>query len=332
MKNQETKKKFNLFDMNRDGKGVDPGEDTTPNLAFFFKQFGRKFSKILSLNILMIFQVAPILIAVYLFFAVAPTTPTMYSPEYAALFGIQENMSSVSSMLDLGHFSMQFGIPTYNTYIYWVIGVLLAVLVITFGWQMVGSTYVLRGLVRGDSVFILSDFFYAIKKNFKQGFLMGLIDCLIIFVLGFDIYFFYTSEPNAMTNFMYAMVFALIVIYIIFRFYIYLMLVTFDMKISKIFKNALIFVVVGIKRNIMALIGLLLITALAIVPILLFLPLGLGVALVLPFIYYLGTCGFISTYAAYPIIKTYMIDPVYSDFSDESENDDTDACDNLLEE
>jgi len=82
------------------------------------------------------------------------------------------------------------------------------------------------------------------------------------------------------------------------------------MKISKIFKNALIFTVLGIKRNLLALVGILLATALAIVPIVLFLPMGLGVALVLPFIYYLGVCGFISTYAAYPVIKKYMIDPV----------------------
>ena len=48
----DKKKKFKLFDMNRDGKGVEVGEDRTPNLKFFFKQFGRKFSKIISLNIL----------------------------------------------------------------------------------------------------------------------------------------------------------------------------------------------------------------------------------------------------------------------------------------
>ena len=321
MKNSETKKRLKLFDMNRDGKGVDPGEDTTPNLSFFFKQFGRKFSKIVSVNIIMIFQVLPILIAVYLYFVATPTTPSIYSPEYAALFGIQENMSNAVTNVNLGLFSFQLGLPTYNTYIYWVIGILVGLLVITFGWQMVGSTYIMRGLVRGDSVFVVSDFFYAIKKNLKQGFFMGLIDCIVMFVLGFDIYYFYTSEPNAMTNFMYAMIFAMIVVYIVFRFYTYLMLVTFDMKISKIFKNALIFVVLGIKRNALALVGLLITTALAIVPIAIFLPLGLGVALVLPFIYYLGVCGFVSTYAAYPIIQKYMIDPVAPKKTEENEQD-----------
>ena len=109
---------------------------------------------------------------------------------------------------------------------------------------------------------------------------------------------------------MYVLTIALIVLYIIFRFYTYLMVVTFDMKLSKVFKNALIFLVLGIKRNIMALLGLVLITAFAILLVVLFLPMGLGVTIVLPLIYYLGLCAFIYTYAAYPIIKKYMIDPV----------------------
>ena len=64
---EKTKKKFKLFDLNKDGKGVDPGEDRTPNLQFFFKQFGRKFTKIISLNILMIFQIIPLIAVAYIY-------------------------------------------------------------------------------------------------------------------------------------------------------------------------------------------------------------------------------------------------------------------------
>lgn len=304
------KKRFRLFDMNRDGKGVERGEDTTPNLKYFFKLLWRKLSKIVTLNMLMIFQVIPLIACLYLYFIATPTTPTQFYPEYGALFGIQEASSSAISSLNLGIFSFQLSLPTYNTYIYWIIAALLVFEVVTYGWQKVGSIYVIRGLVRGDSVFIWSDFFYAIKKNLKQGFVLGLLDCLAMFALGFDIYYFYTSPQTGMNNFMYVLTIALIVLYIIFRFYTYLMLVTFDMKLTKIFKNALIFVVLGIKRNIMALLGLIIITALALLLIFLLLPVGLGVTLVLPFIYYLGVCAFIYTYAAYPIIKKYMIDPV----------------------
>ncbi len=306
----EKKKKFKLFDMNRDGKGVDPGEDTTPNLGFFFKQFGRKFSKIISLNILMIFQVLPLLACLYLYFLGSPTTPTQYFPEYSALFGIQEAASSAVSSVNLGLFSFQFGLHTYNTYIYWVIGGLALFMLVTYGWQKVGSIYVMRGLVRGDSVFIVSDYFYAIKKNFKQGFLLGVIDCIIMFVLSYNLMFFYNTPSTGFSDFIYVMTIALIILYVIFRFYTYLMIVTFHMKLSKVFKNALIFTVLGIKRNLLALLGLVLVTAFAVVLIMLFLPMGLGVTIVLPLIYYLGVCAFIYTYAAYPVIKKYMIDPV----------------------
>jgi uncharacterized membrane protein YesL len=183
-------------------------------------------------------------------------------------------------------------------------------MLITYGWQKVGSIYVTRGLVNGDSVFVFSDYFYAIKKNLKQGFILGFIDCLIIFLLAFDLYYFYTSPQSALTDFMYVMIIALIIIYTIFRFYTYLMIVTFNIKLGKAFKNALIFTVLGIKRNLMALLGLVLVTAFAVALIMIFLPMGLGVTIVLPLIYYLGVCAFIYTYAAYPVIKKYMIDPV----------------------
>ena len=317
MENKIKKPKFKLFDMNRDGKGVEKGEDTTPNLKFFFKQLWRKFGKILSLNMIAIFQVIPLIIVLYLYFAASPTTPTQYYPEYSALFGIGETSSTAVSAINTGIFSFQLGIPTYNTYVYWVIGIILAIYVLTYGWQKVGTVYVTRGLVRGDSVFVFSDYFYAIKKNFKQGFLLGLIDCIAMITLGHNIIYFYSSAASPFTNFMYVMTVALIVMYIIFRFYTYLMLVTFNMKIGKILKNALIFTVLGIKRNIMALIGLAVLTVIAIGMIVLFLPVGLGVTLVLPLIYYLGMCCFIYTYAAYPIIKKYMIDPVVTEASDE---------------
>ena len=308
---EKTKKRFKLFDLNKDGKGVDPGEDRTPNLKFFFKQFGRKFTKIISLNILMIFQILPLLFVAYLYIFAMPKTPSMFYPEYAAMFGVQEAASSLVGILDIEMLSYQFPLPAYDNLVYWIIiAAIMIVYVLTYGWQKVGSLYVTRGLVRGDSVFIFSDFFYAIKKNWKQGFVLGLLDCLFMGVLGYNLIFFFSAEANMLTNFVYVMTIALIILYTIFRFYTYLMIVTFNIKLSKVFKNALIFTVLGIKRNVLALIGLVIVSAIAVLPMIMLVQVGLGIALVLPLIYYLGVCAFIYTYAAYPVIKKYMIDPV----------------------
>lgn len=305
------KKKFKLFDLNRDGKGVEPGEDTTPNLKFFFKQFGRKFSKIISINILMIFQIIPLLVCAYLYIFAMPKTPSLNYPEFAALFGVQEASTTLVGSLNLNLLSYQLPFATYNgTYIYFIIAGILLIYVLTYGWQKVGSIYVTRGLVRGDSVFVFSDYFYAIKKNFKQGLILGIIDCVIMGTLAYNLIYFFNTPSTGFSDFIYVMTIALIIIYIIFRFYTYLMIVTFNIKIIKAFKNALIFTVLGIKRNILALLGLAIVTAIAVVPMIMLVQFGLGIAIVLPLIYYLGVCAFIYTYAAYPVIKKYMIDPV----------------------
>lgn len=324
MEKKEKNKKFKLFDMNRDGKGVEPGEDTTPTLKFFFKQFGRKFTKIITLNMLMDIQVLSLLICLYLYFFASPTTPSVTYSEFPLLYGIQQISTDAVTAVNLNGFSYQLGLPIYNTYVYWVIGIILLFHVLTYGLQKVGSVYVTRGLVRGDSVFIISDYFYAMKKNIKQAIPLGIIDCAAISILVFDFIYLYTSPANGLTNFMYCMIIAIFIIYTIMRFYLYLMIVTFNIKLRKAFKNAFIFTILGIKRNLMAMLGLAFITGLSILLIVLLVPVGLVVVMVLPLIYFLGTATFMYTYAAYPVIKKYMIDAVPSNPSSstcvESEN------------
>ena len=309
MANKERKPKIRLFDINRDGKGVEKGEDTTPNLKYFFKQYARKFTKILSATMIMNVQIFPLLIGLFLYFFANPTTPTAYYTEFPALYGISQLGGDMVNTVNTNAFLTQFGLPAYNTYVYWVIGVLAVFHIATFGLQMVGSTYLMRGLVRGDSVFIISDYFYAIKKNWKQGLVMGFVDTACIALLGFNFVYFLNVDPSGFTNFMYAMTVALILMYFVFRFYIYLILITFNIKLFKAIKNSFIFVALGLKRNFLGLMGIALLTAFAVALVILLTPLGAGFVIVLPLVYYLGSCGFIATYAAYPVIKQYMIDP-----------------------
>ena len=305
------KKRLKLLDPMRDGKGVEKGEDTTPNLKYFFKLWGRKFWKLISLNFFMLVQVLPLGIGIFLYLA-GPTVSTQYDPLYPVLLGAQtalptsEGMTLFTSAAGLLHDT-----PIFNSWTYWVIGGLILFHIITYGWQKVGTTYILRNLVRGDGVFMFSDYFYAIKRNMKQGFVMGLIDSAAIFMLVFDFLYFYNTPADSLSNsIMYIMIFALILIYGVMRFYTYLMLVTFNMKLSKIFKNALIFTVMGIKRNIMALLGILLLVAISALAIVYLVPLKVAVVIIIPALCLLAFCGFMYTYAAYPVIQKYMIDPV----------------------
>ena len=307
----EKNKKFKLFDLNRDGKGVEVAEDRTPNLKFFFKLFKRKFNQLLQLNLLMLFQIIPLLV---IFFAVdvyGPKTAMTTDALYAPLYGISRVAPSVSatSMLNLVGIQMESALY-YTPFLMILTAVMILFLGITYGWQNVGAAYVLRGLVRGDAVFVFSDYFYGIKRNRKQAFFMGLFDFVCTVILIIDLLFLNPLTGSGFgTDVMYFMVLALIIVYLFMRFYIYQLLITFDLSNFKILKNALIFTVLGIKRNLMAFLGILLLVALHALLIFLALSYGLGAFIVLPLVYIVAMFAFIATYASYPIIDRYMIAP-----------------------
>ena len=303
--------------MNKDGKGVDRNEDNRPTFLNFFKNIFRKFPQLLRLNLLMILQIVPLIIIACLYF-LGPKSPTMSNVMFAPLFGLNQasNGAVASSTLDLS--SIHMGLPVFSPPVTITIIFLVIIMAITWGWQNIGATYVLRGLVRGDPVFIFSDFFYAIKKNLKQGFFLGLVDFIISGVLLIDFFYFYQQTGSFGLDFMYFAILGLSILWFIMRFYIYNLLITFDIKIFKLIKNAFIFSVLGIGRNILALLGIVLLTAIHIFLIIIFIPRGISIPIVLPFFYILAATAFMSCYAAYPIIDKYMIAP-YAAANDDEE-------------
>jgi uncharacterized membrane protein YesL len=309
----EKQKKFkipNIFDSNRDGRGVDPGEDTTPNIKYFFKLLFRKFSNLITLNLMMLAMVLPIAIAVYVFFN-GPQMPTMSSPAFSAVIGSQLAGHGGSELLTkLIPLLPQVNFITYNSYASWLPYVLLGVLAITWGWQNTGVTYILRGRVRGDGVFMFSDYFYAVKKNFKQGLILGLIDAGVIIVLIIDFMYTWSVRSNYWSYLMFFGITALIIVYLFMRMYLYLMMITFNISLYKMLKNALIFTALGIKRNLMAGLGIVLCVALWAALAFIGLQYNLGFLIFIPALIMFSLIAFISVYCAYPVIKKHMIDPV----------------------
>jgi uncharacterized membrane protein YesL len=186
-------------------------------------------------------------------------------------------------------------------------------LLITIGWQNVGAAYLTRELVRGRPVFVFSDYFYAVKRNFKQGFWLGVLDFIVSAILVFDFVYFFNTGGAFMLDLMFWGICGVCIVYIFMRFYIYLMLINFDLPIKKIFKNALIFTVLGFKRNILAALWIAIIGIINFILVFALLPANIIVPLILPLVYFAAFALFTSTYAAYPIIKKYMIDTYYDE-------------------
>ena len=110
MKDKEksfSRKLFNFFNPNKDGKGVSKDEKPlVPNLKNMPKFYIRNFSRLLTLNVLMIVLLVPAAVAMYMY-SVGSTTPSQESTVYSTLYGSNLLMPSAPLMAFLGIFGQQ---------------------------------------------------------------------------------------------------------------------------------------------------------------------------------------------------------------------------------
>ena len=306
--NSTKKKKFNIFDWyfkgGKDSGKLDVNALEKPTLKNFFKVLWKKLGKLFSCNLLFVFCNFPIfffLLAVSGLFSDSVSAPLFQS--WGPMYGAMGFENSTTSSL----FSGIVGVHTETTIINTptiILYALTLLLFFTLGFIKVGTTYIYRNMMSGEAIFPLSDFFYVIKKNVKQSLILGFIDAFFIAMFGYNIYFLWSSYgTGSMNNFMFFFTLMMLIVYSFVRPYAYIMVFTFDLKLGKIIKNSLYFLILGIKRNIAALFGVILVVLINIGIFVLFNPLGL----VLPFIITVAICDFIGVYTAYPVILKYMV-------------------------
>ncbi len=291
------------------GKGVKKEPFAERNFKNFFKIYGRNLSRMFSVNLYYIIGNFPFFL--FLLTLSGNVTDQSFAPT-SSLYPALNGMTAVSGFDPVtlawnGVHGVQQQMQVMTPLAYTCLG-LSALVFLTWGLVNVGTTYILRNIVKGEPIFIWEDFWYAVKRNLRQGLIYGIIDLGLMLLLGYDIVFFFN---NMGVSFMMSMLFYVTLIaailYFVMRFYVYILMVTFDLSIYKLMKNALIFAILGFKRNILAFIGILLSLVVTYSLCLIFLPLGI----ILPFIILFGSGAFMGAYAAYPKIKQVMIDPYY---------------------
>ena len=328
------KKRFNIFDWYyRQGKGSDKEDINVlkePGIANFFKLLWKRLGKLISANLIVTFGNFPIffvLIAMSNVLSVRSVAPLYqaWGPVYGAhtFNGMTPDTSqAVTQVFNgaiqpsggvvqipatsslLGTFGAHANISVINTptIVFYCLG---ALILLTWGFTRVGTTYLYRNMMSGDAVFPLSDTIYVTKRNVRQSLILGIIDALIIVMFVYNIYFLLSNyNANNVNSFMLFLTIAMAIFYSFARPYIFIMVFTFDLKITKIIKNAMFFTILGVKRNLMALLGTFLVVLLNYFLFMLFMPLGA----LLPFILTISVCDFMAVYAAYPNIIKYMMD------------------------
>lgn len=180
--------------------------------------------------------------------------------------------------------------------------------IVTIGPATTAMMKILRNFSIEKPTFIISDFLDAFKKNFKQSFIIGVLDLFIFgsVGLGFYIYPLIAKQNGDAWYIPFAIILSIGITFLIMNFYIYLMILSTDLSMKNILKNSFFLSFMSLKINILTLI---LSIFIAVVPIIL-ISINLLFILFLPF-FPLSFIGFIIAFNIYPIIMKYVIKPYY---------------------
>ena len=173
-----------------------------------------------------------------------------------------------------------------------------------------GLTFVCRNYAREEHAFILSDFWDAVKNNWKQFLANGII-CYIFYVLMSISIPFYSAQlsSNSLLYITFVVCCIISFLFICAQFYIPVMIITFDLGLKQIYKNALIFAIVGLWRNLMLIAILAVFIVAAIIFFLMIPALALLVLFALAVFWMFGFFGFLINFAVYPMIVKFIITP-----------------------
>ena len=301
---------FKFIDYNRPGKGVKKENKENYGIGKFFSLTKDNIWRLISVNIFYVFCNLPVFFLLYGLSGnlnVPFQTPATLS--YQAINGIFLN-DATASVYSMWNFGARLATSGYASTAAWVFFGIGALVFFTFGFSNVGMACITRNFARRTPADLAGDFFGTMKRNWKQALPLGFVDLLAGLALSFDVVYFYYNSINsgAFVPLLFLFVSLYIgVTYMMMRFYMYTMVVTFDLKLTKILKNAFLFSMLGFKRNLMAILGIVLLLVLNVTLFMVITPIGALMPLLISFA--LG--AFIANYAAYPNIKKFMIDPYY---------------------
>ena len=265
------------------GKGIDP--DAPPKRAFFrfFEVMGRKFWKMSKANLLYAIAVIPTFILVF------------WLSGYVT-YGISSALGGEDQSLVL-QFDIMFRLlVTYLFTIIWGMGPVTA-----------GLTYIMRNFAREEHAWIWSDFKDNVKGNFKQAAIVFIIDMAVMLLMYFA-YVIYAGMGGIIGNLRFVIL-VMGFIYTFMHFYIYPMMVTFELTLKDLYKNALLFALGKLPSNIFILFILLLVHVGG-----LMLVLSIGnmlaviILLLLENVFLLSFSSFFINFNVYPKMKKYMMD------------------------
>ena len=203
---------------NREGKGVAKDAPNKKRFVLCFEIMWNHAWEMIGINLIYFVITLPLMLFIFMY-----AFQTM---------GIESEAIMANSLFKVSAWFLNFpDVVKYG---------LIGLSAILYGPATCGLTYVMRNFARREHTWAFSDFFERSWQNFLQGFLVGVLDILII--LSASMYAALDTNTLAQGD-GYLAVFKYIavivsILYFIMRNYIYIMIVTFKIRFAAIIKNA----------------------------------------------------------------------------------------------
>lgn len=209
-----------LFNYNKPGPGISKDAPKKKGIFLYFELFGRKFSKLFSVNMLyFLFSIPMMLLYFGLFMFMIPTAFNM-------VFGAMD--------IPLNDMAMAYLLLS-------LFMTIVCTITLGTGPASASMAYIMREFSKEEHVWLWHNFIEKLKENFKKEILVCVIDLLFIFLATIAFSFYANQYFSSGSLVWFVLSFAIglmLLVFMLMHFFIHQLIVTFENKLREIFKNA----------------------------------------------------------------------------------------------
>lgn len=176
-----------------------------------------------------------------------------------------------------------------------------------------GLTKILRNFALEQPVFLWSDYFETIKKNWKQALSVSVINTIFGCLLFIAIYFYSAATEGIFRYIFVGLGLFFLLCYLFMQYYLYIMVVTFKFTLKQLYKNALILSLAALFLTNLITTFFLVIIWLGIAILFFSGSLGFSISMLIITTIAFSLSGFIIVFNSFPHIKRLIIDPYYEE-------------------
>lgn len=217
-----------FFNYSKAGKGVKKEDLEKSGVGLYFDIFGRRIWKLMALNMMYLVVSIPAIIIAY-------AVSTYLLTYFLSLPKGKINISEIADLIKI-----------------------LTIFMTAILFQIFGSgpatasmSYIIRRYVKDTHVWIFSDFFEQLKKNFKQGLAVYLINVFVSVALIVAYIFYKFIMRNSLGDILSVVIIITSAFFVMMQMYIYQLMAGFNFKVKDLYKNSLLLTMIKLPWNIL---------------------------------------------------------------------------------